>query len=190
MLQHCAEIRAGSGGGCGGHRGRSAGAPNYSEVPHAPGSLFHVSPESPVTDCLSGRQQACHQFTLHFALLSWEGRPNLIFKWRNFKTADVPLMEIRDGMCVFCSVKNNRALYFLTFWLPKYITKRVLAGRGGEQLLFFIFIFKYSIPELCSKSGAHSPAGEDSISKAVLPQDTVAMTWKQAAGCTPKWRPL
>lgn len=38
-------------------------------------------PESPVTDRPSGRQQrACHQATLHFVLLSWEGRLSLIFK--------------------------------------------------------------------------------------------------------------
>jgi hypothetical protein len=39
-----------------------------------------------------------------------------------------------------------------------YILDKVLSGRD-EKLLVFIFIFKDSTPEFCSrKSGAHGPA--------------------------------
>lgn len=63
MLQHCAEIWAGPGGGCGGHRGGSAGTPNYSKVSHSPAFSFPVSPKPPVMGWLSRRKAAQEQPT-------------------------------------------------------------------------------------------------------------------------------
>lgn len=101
MLQHCAEIWAGPGGGRGGHWGRSAGTPNYSQVSCSP--TFYL-PESPLS-CQYGLplQEAAylHSVPTAFVLLSWEAKLDLIFKWQSFKTANCTFGgDKRRDVCV------------------------------------------------------------------------------------------
>lgn len=107
MFQHCAEIRAGPGGRCGGHRGGSAGAPNYSKVSRSPALSFPVSPKPPAVGWLSGRKAAQEQTSSSLPLLRKEEESDIgvtSFIWEN-----APLVEIWGGMCML-GVKYNSAL--------------------------------------------------------------------------------
>lgn len=112
MLQHGAEIRAGPGGGCGGHRRRSAGAPHYSEVSLTcsplPGSL------GPGKGCRTRRQQACKRPTLHFSAFP-EGRLSVI-----------QMTELSNCQRTFTFCGNKRrvcvCVLFEEYWCSLFLT--------------------------------------------------------------------